>query len=111
MNDPESSVTDADTDESNGNFEYTVDLVKFIRKEFDDYFTIAVAGKTSCTGDLNSFSPIKFINIHLLTISIQNQLFCCENIGIDHALQTIQYEKLNSPKLYKRKVWIPFRRI
>ena len=64
VNDPESSVTDADTDESNGNFEYTVDLVKFIRKEFDDYFTIAVAGKTSCTGDLNSFSPIKFINIH-----------------------------------------------
>lgn len=46
--DQESSViTDEDTDESDGGFEYTVDLVKFIRKEFDDYFTIAVAGKTS----------------------------------------------------------------
>ena len=52
------------------------------------------------------------INIHLLpTISVQNQLFCCENMGIDHTLQAIQYEKLNPPKLLKRKVLIPFRRI
>ena len=34
-----------DDDEVNGSFEYTVDLVKFIRDEFDDYFTIAVAGE------------------------------------------------------------------
>ena len=49
---------------------------------------------------LNPFNPSKFINIHLLlTISIQNQLFCCENIRIDHTLQAIQYEKVNSPCL------------
>ena len=61
---------------------------------------------------LNPSRPSKFINVHLLfTISIQNQLFCCENIGIDYILQAIQYEKLHSPKLFKKKVWIPFRRI
>ena len=61
---------------------------------------------------LSFFSPSKFINIYiLLTISIQNKLFCCENIIIDHTLQAIRYEKLNSPKLFKRKVWTPFRRI
>ena len=61
---------------------------------------------------VNPFSPSKFISINLLlTISIQNQLFCCENIGIDHTLQAIKYEKPISPKLFKRKVWMPFRRI
>ena len=45
------------------------------------------------------------INIHLLlTISVQNQLFCCENMGIDHTLQAIQYEKLNPPKLKKESI-------
>ena len=30
----------------------------------------------------------QYINIHpLLTISIQNMFFCCENIGADHTLQ------------------------
>ena len=38
-------------------------------------------------------------------------LFCCENIGIDESLQVVQCEKKNSPKLFKRKVWMPFRRI
>ena len=32
-------------------------------------------------------------NIYLLlTISIQNRLFCYESVGIDHTLQVIQYE-------------------
>ena len=35
----------------------------------------------------NPFSPSKFINIYfLLTISIQNKIFCCENKGIDYIL-------------------------
>ena len=34
--------------------------------------------------------PVSYL---LLIISIQNQLSCCENIGIDHTLQAIQYEK------------------
>ena len=60
----------------------------------------------------NPFSPSKFINIYLLlTIPIQNKLLCCENIGIGHILYVIQCEKKNSPKLFKRKKWIPFRRI
>ena len=46
-----------------------------------------------CT-TFNPFSPASLINIYLLlTISIQNKLFCCENIGSDHTLQAIQYEK------------------
>ena len=36
-------------------------------------------------------------------IRIQNKLFCCENIGIDHTLQTVQNEKLDSPKLFKKE--------
>ena len=49
-------------------------------------------------------APASLINIHLLlTISVQNQLFCCENMGIDHTLQAIQYEKLNAHKLLKGK--------
>ena len=53
--------------------------------------------------ELNSFSRNKFINIHLLlTVKIQNELIFCENIGIDHTLQAIQYEKKKSPKLFKR---------
>ena len=60
----------------------------------------------------NPFNPSQFINIHLLlTVSIQNQLFCCENIEYDHTLQATKYEKLSSPKLFKRKAWISFRRI
>ena len=35
---------------------------------------------------------------------MHNKLFCCENIGLDHTLQAIQYEKKNNPKLFKRKV-------
>ena len=38
-------------------------------------------------------------------------MFCCANIVINHTLQAIQYEKKKSPKLFKRKVWMPFRRI
>ena len=61
---------------------------------------------------LNPFGPSKFINIHLLfTTSTQHRLFCCENLEINHKLHVVQYEKLNSSKLFKRKVWIPFRRI
>ena len=60
---------------------------------------------------VNPFTPRQFINTYLLLkISIQNRLFCYENLGIDHTLQAIQYQKQNSPKLIKRKVWIHFRR-
>ena len=35
---------------------------------------------------INLFSPSVFSNIYILlfTVSIQNKLFCCENIEIDH---------------------------
>ena len=37
-----------------------------------------------------SFSHSSFINVYLLiTISIQNKLFCCENTVADHTLQTV----------------------
>ena len=55
---------------------------------------------------VNPFSPGKFMNIYLLlTISIQNRSFRFENMGIDHTLPAIHYEKKNSPKLFLRNVW------
>ena len=51
----------------------------------------------------NPFNSRKFINVYLLlTIPIQNKLFRCENIGIDHILQAIQYKK-NLPNCLKGK--------
>ena len=36
---------------------------------------------------VSGLSPGNYINNYLLlTISIQTKLFCCENVGIDHAL-------------------------
>ena len=43
---------------------------------------------------------INLVYVYLfLTISIPNKLFCCENMGINHKLQAIQYEKKNYLKL------------
>ena len=39
-------------------------------------------------------------------ISLQRHLFGFENKGKDHAQQAVQYEKWDSSKLFKRKVWI-----
>ena len=40
----------------------------------------------------------------LLSISIQNKLFCCENIAIDNTLQDFQHEKQILPKCLKESV-------
>ena len=60
----------------------------------------------------NSFSPSKFTNIYLLlTTSIKNKVFCCENVEIDHTtVHKLSNMKKNSFKLFKTKVWIPFSR-
>ena len=52
------------------------------------------------------FFSTSIFSLHY-TIPIPNK-FCCKNGGTDHILQAFHYQKKNSPKLFKRKILIPF---
>ena len=47
-------------------------------------------------------NPSKIINVHLLfTVSLQNKLFCCQNIGIDHTCKLSNMKKNILPNCSK----------